>query len=122
MVFRQTKTAGVALVDDGAAGEDHDAVVLGERHGQFLPMHEIAADRMAPTHVSPRIAERIVLKKEVVFAVEVTKPIRVICPVLARRKMVLRPVGLIVSGRSGGLGRPATTKAKLIRRRKVFIV
>ena len=68
----------------------------GERDRQFLPVDEIAADGVAPTHVAPGVAERVVLVEEVVFAVEPDQPVGVVGPVLARRKMKLRAVRLAI--------------------------
>ena len=53
-------------------------------------------NRVAPTHVAPLIAERIVLKEEVIFAFEKDQAIGIVGPVLLRRKMKLRAVELIV--------------------------
>ena len=90
------EAAGIVLVHDRAAGEDHDAVFFGERHGQFLPVDEVAADGVAPTHVAPGVAERVVLVEEVVFAVEPDQAVGVVGPVLARREMELRAIGFAV--------------------------
>lgn len=69
-------------------------------------MHEVGTDGVAPTHVAPFVAERIVLEEEMVFAFEIDEPIRIVGPVPARREMKLRPERLIVSGRDGaGTGR-----------------
>jgi len=79
-----TEAAGIVLVHDGAAGEDHDAVFFRESDGHFLPVDEIAADGVAPTHVAPGIAEGVVLVEEVVFAVEPDEAVGIVGPVLAR--------------------------------------
>src|SRR5438874_12387048 len=51
---------------------------------------------MAPTHVSPGISKRIVLKEQVVFAVVEDQPIGVVRPITLRRKVNLRAVRLII--------------------------
>ena len=40
-------------IDDGAAREDHDAVLLAQRDGQVLPVQEVAAHGVSPAHVAP---------------------------------------------------------------------
>ena len=59
----EAEAAGIAAVDNGAAGEDHDAAGFGYRHRQLTPMHGIARDRVAPAHMPPFVAERVELKK-----------------------------------------------------------
>ena len=65
------EAAGVVLIDDCAAGEDHDAILLGDRDRKFGPMREVAADGVPPAHMSPLISEGIVLKKQMKFAVKI---------------------------------------------------
>ena len=72
-----------------------------ERDGQFLPMHEIAADGVAPAHVAPRVAEGVVLEEEVVFAFEVDEAVGIVGPVAGRGEMVLRAEGLVAGCRGG---------------------
>ena len=59
-------------------------------------MKEIAADRVAPAHVSPRISKRVVLKKQMVFAVVEDQSIGIVRPIALRRKVNLRPIRLII--------------------------
>src|SRR4051794_10590217 len=57
----------------------------------MLPMHQIRAHRMPPTHMPPFVAERIELVKQVILTLEENQPIRVVHPIGRRRKMKLRP-------------------------------
>ena len=68
-------------------------------------MHEVAADRVAPGHVAPRVAERVVLVEEVVLALVVDEPVRVVHPVLGRREVELRAIELLIAraGRRRGV-------------------
>ena len=53
----------------------------------MFPVDEIIADRVAPTHVTPFVAEGIVLIEQVVFAVVINHAIRVVHPISFRCKM-----------------------------------
>ena len=52
-------------------------------------MHEVAADRVAPTHVPPLVAKRIVLVEKMILALEVHRPIGVVAPIPLRAEMEL---------------------------------
>ena len=70
-------------------------------------MEQIGTNGMPPTHVPPGIAEGIVLIKEMVFALVIDKAIGIICPIVRRREMILRPpvaVTTIVDRRRGNHG------------------
>src|SRR5437899_1453018 len=82
-----SKAARVLPVNHGAAGKNHEIIFLAESHGQMLPLNEVLADRMAPTHVPPFIAKGIELIEEVIFAVIKYHPVRVIHPVGRRREV-----------------------------------
>src|SRR3954467_14337194 len=71
---------------------------------------QVAADRVPPGHVLPLRAERVVLVEEVVLALVVDEPVRIVHPVLRRRVMKLRPEELLIAGgRRGGRGaRPSS--------------
>src|ERR1700761_1059872 len=90
----------VVLVDHRAAGEDHDSVLLGQGNGQLPPMQQVRADRVTPAHVAPFVAKRVVLEKQVVLTLEVNQAVRVVRPMLARRKVVLGTKWLVVSRRN----------------------
>ena len=106
-VLLGAETAGVAVVHHRAAREGHLVAELGDRQRQLLPVHEVLADRVAPGHVAPRVPERVVLVEEVVLALVVDHPVRVVHPVLRRREMKLRAIRLAVRRRlrDGGGGR-----------------
>jgi hypothetical protein len=70
--------------------------VLGYGDGEFVPVEEIGADGVAPAHVSPLVAEGVVLEEEMVLALEVDEAVGVVGPVLGRGEVDLRAVGLIV--------------------------
>ena len=90
-----TEAAGVVLIDHGAAGEDHDAVLFGKSDRQFAPMNQIAAHRVAPAHVAPAVAEGIELEEQMILALEVNQAIGVVSPIASGGKMELRAVGFL---------------------------
>src|SRR5688572_8232387 len=67
---RSAKAARVLPIDDSAAGKDHETMFFMERDRQMFPVDEVAADGMAPAHMSPCIAEWIVLVEQVILTVE----------------------------------------------------
>ena len=69
-----------------------------ERNRKILPMHQVFADGVAPTHVSPDVALGIVLVEEVILTFVKDRPIRVVHEILWRRDVVLRTPRLIVRG------------------------
>ena len=106
----RAEPAGVGLVDDGAAGEDHHACSSRERDRQLLPVHEVAAHRVAPATCCPSSSPYgVVLVEEVVLAVEVDQAVGVVHPVLRRRVVGHRTVGVVVPFRRlrGRVGRYA---------------
>ena len=97
-VAARAEAARVLVVDHRATREDRLVSLLRDRDGQLLPVHEIAADRVTPRHVAPRVPERVVLVEEVILALVVDEPVGVVHPVLGRSEMKLRPVELLVAG------------------------
>src|SRR5436190_9642710 len=59
-------------------------------------MHQVAAHSMAPGHVAPVDAGRIVLEKQMVFALVENKSVRVVVPAFLGREMKLRTPGFAV--------------------------
>src|SRR5665213_1751144 len=90
------KPTRIPFIDNHASGKNHFAVVLCDGHRELVPMEEIATDRMSPAHMAPCVPFRVVLIEEVILAVEVNKAVRVVCPVVLRRKVNPRPILLIV--------------------------
>jgi len=78
------------------------AILFGNGDRKFAPVQQVRAYGVAPTHVSPLIAEGVVLKEEVIFAVKEDEAVGVVGPMLARREVHLGTVGLVVIA---GLGR-----------------
>ncbi len=107
------EAAGVLQVHHRAAGEEHlghvaRSILLGlQRDRQLVPAQQVTADGVAPGHVAPLVAVRVVLVEEVVLAVVVDEPVRVVHPVLGRRELELRAVGLAEVGRRVGIVRIA---------------
>ena len=66
-------------------------------HRQVLPVDQIGADRMPPTHVPPFRPEGIVLIEKVVFAFVVNQTVRIVGPVLRRSEMIQKPERTIES-------------------------
>ena len=86
------KTRCVVGVDRGAAGK---TMVLGHRpgvegDGQLLPMHEVFAHRMAPVHIAPTPAIRIVLEEQMPLAVVIDHAIGIIGPAAFGAEVELR--------------------------------
>lgn len=96
LLLRAAQAAGVLAVDDDAAREHHFAVLLRDCDWKLIPMQQIRTDGVSPAHVTPLIAEGIELKEEVVFPVKVDEAVGIVRPVLARREMYLRTIGLVV--------------------------
>ena len=103
-LFFVAEAASVVVVDDDAAGEDHDAVIFGDGDGQFVPVKEVGADGVAPTHVSPLVAEGVVLEEEMVFVLEEDESVGVVGPMFGGREVDLRAVGLVVCWNLRGKG------------------
>src|SRR5687767_2642709 len=82
-----SEAARVLPIDHRAARDNLHAFLFLQGDRQILPTDEILAHRMAPAHVAPFIAERIVLVKEVVLPFVIHHPIRVVHPVALRREM-----------------------------------
>lgn len=83
------------------------AKIASDSQGQFAPMYKIGAHGMSPAHVPPFLTLGIVLKKQVVLAVEIHQSIRIVHPVPRRRKVNLRaqrlvPGSLIARGHCAG--------------------
>ena len=91
------KSAGVVVVDDRAAGVNHEAVFFGQRHIKVFPAQQVRTDSVPPTHVPPQIAKRIVLIEKVPFAIVIDQAVGVVCPIDFRSEVELRPVGFVVS-------------------------
>src|SRR4051794_9652049 len=62
----------------------------------MLPMHQVRAHRMPPTHMPPFDPERIELVKQVILALEENQPIRVVHPIGRGRKVKLRPKWFLI--------------------------
>jgi hypothetical protein len=77
-----------------------DIAQLIRRDGDFklLPMHEVFAYCMSPMLVPILGARGIVLKEEVVLALEVTQPVRIVQPPGPGGEVELRPQGLVIRG------------------------
>ena len=73
----------------------------GMATGCCVPVHEVLARGMAPGHVAPDVPERVVLEEQVVDALVVDEPVRVVHPVLGRAEVVGGPVLRRVVGRRG---------------------
>ena len=70
--------------------------VRTKRRGKLFTMNRVFAHGVAPGHVPPIPAVRIVLVKQVVFPFEVNQPVGIIQPAAARREMKLRPQPLVM--------------------------
>ncbi len=84
------ESARILPIDDGRSAENHDSVFFRERHRQFPPRQKIAAHCVAPRHVSPYVAKRVVLVEQVVFRTEEDQPIGIIRPVFLWTEMKSR--------------------------------
>lgn len=71
-------------------GKHRAGLVKVERLTHFLPSHEVGAHRMAPMHVAPIPAIRIVLEKQVILAAIEDEAVRIVGPAPFGRKVELR--------------------------------
>ena len=78
------------FVDHGRARKDEMLVILEQGGGQFIPRREVAADGMAPRHVPPLLAMRIILVEQVPLAIGEDQPVGVAQPVGGGRIMIER--------------------------------
>jgi hypothetical protein len=53
---------------------------------------------VAPAHVTPKVARRIELEEQMIFAVEVNQAIGIVGPIASRGKMELRAIGFLIGG------------------------
>ena len=90
-----TEPRTIVVINNAATAERHDAVMLGDRQRQMLPVREIPAHGVPPAHVPPRNPRRIVLIEQMVFAVVIDKSVGIVHPMDLRTEMILRPVWLI---------------------------
>ena len=111
-VLGRAESGAVGLVDHDRAGEDvldrTPLVVerLGDRERLLLPVHEVGAGGVAPAHVAPAGAVRVVLEEQVPGAVVVDQAVGVVHPVPLGREVQVRPVLLLRRrnvGRRAGL-------------------
>src|SRR5580698_3511207 len=91
-----SKSARILFINNAASGKYHYFVFFTNGNWQMLPMYEVLAYRMSPAHVSPNIAERVVLIEEMVFSFVVYQSIGVVRPVGCWGKMNLRPIPFFV--------------------------
>jgi hypothetical protein len=61
----------------------------------MLPVDEVTADRVAPTHVPPFVAEGVVLIEKMVLPIMVDQTVWIVHPVSFGCEMELRPEGLL---------------------------
>ena len=88
------EAAGIVPIHHGAAAE-HRAHGIGQKFvAEFLPVNEVFADGVAPVHVSPAPAIRVVLEKEVILAIVEDHAIRVVVPSALGREVELSSQGL----------------------------
>ena len=95
-----------AAVGRGAAAEDMILPLLlrgPERDGHVLPENQVAAAGVAPVHVAPRIAKRIVLVVEMIVAAVEDRAVRIVHPVRRRREMIDGPRHVGAGAGRGGV-------------------
>ena len=61
-------------------------------------MDQVAADRMTPAHVPPSIPVRVVLIEEMIFALVINHPIRIVHEVFRRSEVKLWAENLLIVG------------------------
>ncbi|GAA4118026.1 hypothetical protein GCM10022415_16490 [Knoellia locipacati] len=79
-------------VDDDRTREHALVGIERDRHGLLVPVDEVTARRVAPGHVAPAVAERVVLEEQVVDALVEDEPVGVVHPVLRGAEVVGRTV------------------------------
>ena len=98
----RAKPARVVPVDDDAAREDHHPVGFVQGDRQVLPVQQVGADGVAPAHMAPLLAQRVVLVEQVVLALVEDEPVRVVHEVARWREVELRPQWLVIGRRLCG--------------------
>ena len=83
-------SGGILLIYHDAPGENVPVGIPLQSNRLVLPMDQVLADGMAPVHVSPHGAVRIVLIIEMIDAILEEQPVRVVHPAVGRREMVRR--------------------------------
>lgn len=87
------KPAEIGMIADNRPGKDHRPSCFGQGDPKLGPRHEVGGDRMAPTHMPPKVAKRVVLIEEMIFGVEPDEAIGIIDPIAARREMQSGAIG-----------------------------
>lgn len=104
-VARRAEAGSVVRVRDDRAGEDFLGRVRAHGDRLLVPVDEVGAGRMAPRHVAPVGAQRVVLIEQVIAAVLVDEAVGVVHPVALRRVMECGPpLRRAVGGRCGAGG------------------
>src|SRR5690606_5075957 len=85
-----SKSCRIFMVHYRTSGKNCSQGVWKERYLLFLPIYKILTDSMSPMHWAPNRTVRIVLVKQMVFAVQINHPIRIIHPTFCRRKVIER--------------------------------
>ena len=81
------ETACIVRINDGAAAEHGAERIRREGVRQFRPLEQVFADGMAPMHVAPIDAIRIVLEEHMIFGVVEDEAVRIVVPPAIGREM-----------------------------------
>ena len=104
----------IPVVDERCSREAGAGRCIGKQHlGLLGPVHQVAADRVAPGHVPPRPAGRIVLVEQVVLAPVPDQAVGIVQPAGARGEVVARAQAFPVEavGAGDGVGLPDQVEA-----------
>ena len=114
-VVLRAEARGVVPIDDGATGEDVSEAVGRQGDREVLPVHEVAADGVAPVHGPPDGFLGVVLIEEVVLPVVIHHAVGVVHPVFGGREVDLRAVHF-VEGQGVGRGSIGVGRCVLVAR------
>ena len=90
------QAAGVLPVDHRRAAEHRPQGVRRQGVADLLPVHQVAADGVAPVHVAPIPAVRVVLVEEMILAAVEDQPVGIVVPAAPRGEVELRPQRLAI--------------------------
>ena len=93
------KTAAVAPVHHRRPRPGRTEISGIDGFRQFRPVHQVRADRVAPVHVVPRPAIRIMLITQMILAIVINHAVGIIQPATPGSVMINRAQRLLINGR-----------------------
>ncbi len=98
-ILLSTQATAIGVIKHCTAGKNSAVFIREERRRQMLPMHQILTDCMPPMHGPPNIGIGVLLIKQVILTIQINHPVRVVHPLLQRRKMLLGAISFLIQRR-----------------------